>query len=98
MAWEQLSRQEIFVFNKLLMGSFRIGVSQTLVVRAVAEATGIESTSIAHRLMGKWLPSDTSYENLVFNESENDAASRPYPFYLAYAIENDIAELEAMEN
>ncbi len=97
-AWDQLSRQEIFVFNKLLMGSFRIGVSQTLVVRAVAEAAGLESSAVAHRLMGKWLPSDTTYENLIFNESENDNASRPYPFYLAYAIETDISEFNAMEN
>src|SRR6188508_343074 len=53
-AWKQLSRHETFVFNKLLMGSFRIGVSQTLVVRALAEATKTEASHIAHRLMGKW--------------------------------------------
>ena len=33
-AWKQLSTYETFVFNKLLMGSFRIGVSQTLVVNS----------------------------------------------------------------
>jgi len=92
-AWQQLSQHEIFVFNKLLMGSFRIGVSQTLVVRAIAEAAKLESSSVAHRLMGKWLPADTTYNKLIFNEDENDNASRPYPFYLAYAIENDISEL-----
>jgi len=97
-AWEQLSRHEIFVFNKLLMGSFRIGVSQTLVVRAIAEATKTETSSIAHRLMGQWTPTTTTYENLIFNVDENDNASRPYPFYLAYAIENDLAELGSAED
>lgn len=92
-AWKQLSRHEIFVFNKLLMGSFRIGVSQTLVVRAIAEATSIESSVIAHRLMGKWLPSNTTFENLILLPDENDNASRPFPFYLAYAIEGDLSEL-----
>lgn len=92
-AWMQLNRHEKFVFNKLLMGSFRVGVSQTLVVRALAEATGIEVNVVAHRLMGKWLPDQTSYSGLLFSEGKNDDASRPYPFYLAYAIEGDVAAL-----
>ncbi|HMT28805.1 MAG TPA: ATP-dependent DNA ligase, partial [Bacteroidia bacterium] len=92
-AWKELSQHEIFVFNKLLMGSFRIGVSQTLVVRAIAEATNLEPSIIAHRLMGKWLPSDTTFENLILKADENDNASRPFPFYLAYAIEGDLADL-----
>ena len=92
-AWKQLSQHEIFVFNKLIMGSFRVGVSQTLVVRAIAEATNIESNNIAHRLMGKWLPTTTSFEKLIYNEDKNDNASRPYPFYLAYPIEGVISDL-----
>src|SRR5688572_16555327 len=83
-AWKQLSQHEIFVFNKLIMGSFRIGVSQTLVVRAIAEATKVEASHIAHRIMGKWGPLDTSFDQLVIQEHQNDDASRPYPFYLAY--------------
>lgn len=92
-AWRQLSQHETFVFNKLLMGSFRIGVSQTLVVRAVAEATATDSNVIAHRMMGNWNPQTTSFEKLILDVGENDDASRPYPFYLAYPIEGDIADL-----
>jgi DNA ligase-1 len=92
-AWKQLSRHETFVFNKLLMGSFRIGVSQTLLVRALAEATNMEASVIAHRLMGKWNPSETNFNKLILDENTNDTASRPYPFYLAYPIEGHISEL-----
>jgi DNA ligase-1 len=92
-AWKNLNQHEIFVFNKLLMGSFRIGVSQTLVIRSLAEVTNSDPNIIAHRLMGKWNPIDTTYEQLILNEDKNDNASRPYPFYLAYAVEGDIAEL-----
>ncbi|MDQ3016261.1 MAG: ATP-dependent DNA ligase [Bacteroidota bacterium] len=92
-AWKQLSRHETFVFNKLMMGSFRIGVSQTLVVRALAEATHLEPSVMAHRLMGKWLPTETSYEELILHENKNDDASQPYPFYLAYAIEGPVSNL-----
>ncbi|MEO5571142.1 MAG: ATP-dependent DNA ligase [Bacteroidia bacterium] len=92
-AWKELSQHEIFVFNKLLMGSFRIGVSQTLVVRAIAEATKVDSNIIAHRIMGKWNPFDATFEKLIINENKNDNASRPFPFYLAYPIEGDVSEL-----
>ncbi|PSL22662.1 ATP-dependent DNA ligase [Dyadobacter jiangsuensis] len=92
-AWMQLSQHETFVFNKLLMGSFRIGVSQTLVVRALAEATETDSNVIAHRVMGQWDPQETTFEQLILDKGENDNASRPYPFFLAYPIEGDVADL-----
>jgi DNA ligase-1 len=97
-AWKQLSPHETFVFNKLLMGSFRIGVSQTLVVRAIAEALELEPSVIAHRIMGKWGPGETSFEDLIRHENQNDIASRPYPFFLAYPVESDIADLGATED
>ena len=40
-AWDVMTQQERFVFTKLMTGSFRIGVSQNLVVRAVAEVTEV---------------------------------------------------------
>jgi DNA ligase-1 len=92
-AWSRLSKHETFVFNKLLMGSFRIGVSQTLVVRAVAEATAIDPNVIAHRLMGQWNPQETTFEKLIRDKGENDNASRPYPFFLAYPIEGNVSDL-----
>jgi DNA ligase-1 len=92
-AWMQLSQHETFVFNKLLMGSFRIGVSQTLVVRALAEATETDSNVIAHRVMGQWDPLGTTFEKLILDKGENDNASRPYPFFLAYPIEGDVSDL-----
>ncbi len=89
-AWQQLTPHEIFVFNKLLMGSFRLGVSQTLVIRAIAEATKLEPAIIAHRIMGNWKPAEINFDDLIHKAGENDNASRPYPFYLAYPIEGDI--------
>ncbi|GGC13719.1 ATP-dependent DNA ligase [Dyadobacter sediminis] len=92
-AWMQLSQHETFVFNKLLMGSFRIGVSQTLVVRALAEATETDSNIIAHRVMGQWDPLKTTFETLILDKGEDDNASRPYPFFLAYPVEGDVSGL-----
>jgi DNA ligase-1 len=92
-AWSQLSPYEVFVFNKLIMGSFRIGVSQTLVIRALAEAVSQEPAVIAHRVMGEWNPFSISFNELIHAQNAADQTSRPYPFYLAYAIEDSLEAL-----
>ncbi len=42
------------IYNKLISGSFRVGVSQILVVRALSQISEIPSDIVAHRLMGEW--------------------------------------------
>jgi DNA ligase-1 len=87
-AWDQLDTEERFLFNKLTTGGFRIGVSQKLMTRALAQATGRDEAELAHRLMGDWTPDSVSYHALVEAEDNAARASRPYPFYLAYALED----------
>ena len=87
-AWQALGGTERFVFNKLITGGFRVGVSQKLMTRALARATGKPETELAHRLMGNWHPDDTTWHALIEAEDASADASRPYPFYLAYALED----------
>jgi DNA ligase-1 len=46
-AWRVLSQPERFAFNKLITGGFRVGISQTLVGRAITSFTGITQNVIA---------------------------------------------------
>ncbi|WP_299967047.1 ATP-dependent DNA ligase [uncultured Roseobacter sp.] len=87
-AWHSLEDTERFVFNKLITGGFRMGVSQKLMTRALAQATEKPEAELAHRLMGNWHPDDTTWEGLIEAEDASADASRPYPFYLAYALED----------
>ncbi|MEL7026460.1 MAG: ATP-dependent DNA ligase, partial [Pseudomonadota bacterium] len=64
-AWSGLGTGERFVFNKLLTGGFRMGVSRKLMTRALSKATEIEEAELAHRLMGDWTPDTTTYADLV---------------------------------
>jgi DNA ligase 1 len=96
-AWKQLSPYEIFVFNKLLMGSFRIGVSHTLVIRALANSIDTDPAILTHRIMGHWDPFKISFQELIHAENSADNTSQPYPFYLAYAIEEDIEDMGSPE-
>jgi DNA ligase-1 len=92
-AWDQLQPQERLVFTKLITGSFRIGVSQSLVVKALAELTDTEASVLTHRIMGNWKPDETTFTELLSSDEQPIHLSRPYPFYLAYAIEDDLQTL-----
>ncbi len=88
-AWRGLPPIERFVFNKLLTGGWRMGVSQKLMTRALSQATGIEEAELTHRLMGDWNPDSTSYRALVEDPDPTADLSKPYPFYLAYQLDQD---------
>jgi DNA ligase-1 len=94
-AWRAMDEGQRFVWNKLITGEFRVGVSQNLVVRALASFTNLTTDVVAHRLMGDWLPSVTFYRALVDKETGDTDVSRPYPFFLAYPIEGPIDQLGA---
>ena len=86
--WRGLPRAERFLLNKLLTGEFRVGVSHTLVVRALALSSGSEATTIAARVMGDWTPSADWYTSIVApRDSDTADPSQPYPFYLASPLE-----------
>ncbi len=91
-AWDRLDEMERFVFNKLITGSFRIGVSQSLMVKALARHTGVKENIVAHRLMGNWSPEYGDFRELMYSEDQGDL-SKPYPFYLAYALEGQVSGL-----
>jgi DNA ligase-1 len=91
--WKSLNYYERFVFSKLITGSFRIGVSQKLMTRALSKATGIEEDILAYKLMGNWNPEKITFTQLVLEENEEDYLSKPYPFYLAYAVEGEVESL-----
>lgn len=92
-AWDGLDATGRFLFNKLLTGGFRMGLSQKLMTRALAQATGIAEAELAHRLMGDWDPATTSYAGLVLAPDPMAGLSRPYPFCLANPLDTDPADL-----
>lgn len=92
-AWTQLDGDERFVFNKLVTGGFRVGVSQKLVVKALAEVAGLQDTTIAQRLMGHWEPTPSFYEQLLSLDETLADITRPYPFCLANQLADRVESL-----
>jgi len=88
--WLGLPRGQRFVLNKLLTGEFRVGVAQTLVIRALADAIGTEPTIVAARLMGDWTPSADWFTTVAAprgGTAQGADPSQPYPFFLASPLE-----------
>jgi DNA ligase-1 len=92
-AWRSLGGIERFVWNKLITGGFRVGVSQSLLVRALARASSVPEATISHRLAGDWRPTADAYRKLIAEGDEAPAESSPYPFFLAYPLEMELEEL-----
>ena len=92
--WRDLNGSERFVWNKLITGSFRVGVAQTLVARALATVAGVEPPIMAHRLMGQWQPTAADFKRFMDGEGRGETeAARPYPFFLASPLSGPAADL-----
>ncbi|MDR3025353.1 ATP-dependent DNA ligase [Chryseobacterium sp.] len=92
-SWNGLDYTERLIFNKLIGGSFRIGVSDKTLINALTKFSGQESSALMHSLMGKWLPGEVSFKELIDAENVNPDNSKPYPFCLAYPLEKKLDEL-----
>jgi DNA ligase-1 len=91
--WRTLPYRDSFLVNKFLTGSLRVGVSELLVTRALAEVLSVPRPDISRRLMGDWFPSASFWESLRSGETAAGDPSAPYPFFLASPLEAEPASL-----
>jgi len=94
-AWSQMNYSQRLVYNKLISGSFRIGVSQQLVVRALSQISELPADIITHRAMGDWEPTSEFFSHLIDPAMDSDETpiARPFPFHLAHQMDFAPADL-----
>ncbi len=92
-AWNELSVRQRFLYNKLITGAFRVGVSQRMVIRALALVSGVDVSILAHRMMGNWEPTPDFYRLLTAEGDVETEAGQPYPFFLAFPLSEGPAGL-----
>lgn len=92
-SWNGLDYTERFIFNKLIGGSFRIGVSKKLLINALSKYSEIEQNQLMHSIMGKWNFDEVNFQDLIEGTNINPDNSKPYPFCLAYPLEKKIEDL-----
>lgn len=96
--WSTFSSTALFLFNKLLTGNFRVGVSKKLVIKALGQHLHMEAAVVEHRLMGKWNPFAETMESLFHQELLAEKYFMPYPFFLAYPVDSDFFETAAIDD
>ncbi len=87
-AWNEMNNHERFVWNKLITGGFRVGISPKIVVKALSIFSGIDEPVISHRLMGNWKPNKDFFNKIISYDSKDAEISKPYPFYLAFQLDD----------
>lgn len=99
-AWSRMNYSQRLVYNKLISGSFRVGVSQQLVLRALSQISELPPDVLAHRAMGEWEPTPEFLSQLIDpNVDENETPiARPYPFHLAHQADFPIDELGSLSD
>ena len=99
-AWARMNYSQRLVYNKLISGSFRVGVSQQLVVRALSQISELPTDIIAHRAMGDWEPTPEFFEQLINPAVDEDEApiARPFPFHLAHQMDFSPDDLGGVSN
>ena len=83
--WRELDAPQRYIWNKLITGSFRVGVSRTQVARALGKAAGVSAAVMAHRINGFREPTEAAFRALCVAESSNENFL-PYPFQTAREI------------
>ncbi len=96
--WRALAYPERLVFNKLLTGALRVGVSQRLVQQALAEWSGLDIARIAQRMLGGWTPSPTFLPRLLSPAESPEDRRQPYPFFLASPLPGEPEALGAAQD
>ena len=97
-SWKGLDFTERFIFNKLIGGSFRIGVSKKMLINALSKFSGQEPSQLMHSIMGKWTVENADFQDLIEGKNINPDNSKPYPFCLAYPLEKEIQDLGERKN
>jgi len=96
--WEMIPKEDLLVFNKILTGTFRIGVSRGIVKKSLSKLANIDESIIAHRLMGEFVPSAKTYNFIVSGElDQKELGYKPYPFQLANTLDISLKNLSVNE-
>ena len=89
--WQNIPKSDLLILNKIITGTFRIGVSKGIITKAISKFANIDESIISHRLMGELKPTLENYEFLINkSERQEELNYKPYPFQLAKSFDKKI--------
>ncbi|HEX7513933.1 MAG TPA: ATP-dependent DNA ligase, partial [Candidatus Methylomirabilis sp.] len=85
--WQEMDDRQRLVWNKMITGDLRVGISRQTIIRALGELAGLESTVISHRLMSAWEPTGEFFRWFLSPDRGEADVSRPYPLQLSCPLD-----------
>ena len=92
--WTSSKPEHWFLINKLMTGAFRVGVSEKLVLRALARVSGDSQSTWHQWLMGKTEEDFVLLAMIFRGEVPHQGVLRAVPFCLAAPLEESFFERE----
>jgi DNA ligase-1 len=86
--WKKMNQKECLVFNKLITGSLKFGISQKELIQGISEAFSLDPLVINHCLSQNWDPVKITLKELIFENGEVDDLPKPFPFATSIPVEN----------
>lgn len=87
-AWQELSVQERYWFNRLLIGNFRFSVKVSNLVAAMAQFTDRPPHTLWYRLLADWSPSEIVFDDYFCQSRPMDDLVLPDEFVTFRQMEN----------
>lgn len=96
--WREYPKEEIFLITKLITGGMRIGLAKNLLMRALAKAFDKTPEYVAEQFMGEPTLTVEWLKALRDGDSSLGSQQRPYPFYLASPIDQEVEALGSVSD
>ena len=91
--WKAMDTNARTIFNKIISGRFRTGVSNMSLVKALSIYLKKDESAISHRLLSDWNPGEISFDALFIKDNPADNLSKPYPFLFAKTLDASFEDL-----
>ncbi len=91
--WKQFDSNEKYVFNKLIIGSFKMNVDHKNVLEALYEYCKIDKHLLAYNLQLTWNPFFTTFEELIYANADKIDSLKPYAFCLTKHFNGQMSSL-----
>ena len=91
--WDDCTRTERLLVNKILLGGMRVNVDRGLTAKALAEFAGLDPALVEHRLMTDVAPTANAFQTWIASDNPEDPLKHPYPFFLATSLTTPVSAL-----
>jgi DNA ligase-1 len=92
--WSSLDSEAILVFNKIVTGGFRSGLSKDILSKALSGLSSVPYSVMRERLSNSFVPNADTYLRLFSEVSPEEIRCMPYPFYRILSWEDSILDID----